>query len=236
MERGETALQALVSVRDVDEARLVARAGVRLVDLKEPRAGALGALPVKRIDEIVQALRAEGARCETSATVGDWPDDALDAVLAQVQRVAACGVHKVKVGIGRRAPLALLDALAASGAPIVPVLIADAGIEPAIVDACCARFDTLMVDTADKQSGSLFDVAAPDAVRGVIAAARQAGRRVGLAGALRLADVPRLHAHGVDFAGFRSAVCDGDRGGALSQALLHELLRALADDRLRAAA
>jgi len=46
---------------------------------------------------------------------------------------------------------------------------------------------------------------------------------VGLAGALRLADLPRLRVLRPDFAGFRSAVCAGSRAGELDV----ERLRAL---------
>jgi uncharacterized protein (UPF0264 family) len=46
---------------------------------------------------------------------------------------------------------------------------------------------------------------------------------VGLAGALRLSDLPRLRSLAPDFAGFRSAVCRGDRGGELDPALLRAL-------------
>ena len=50
---------------------------------------------------------------------------------------------------------------------------------------------------------------------------------VGLAGALRLRHAPQLLALAPDFAGFRSAVCDGPRTSALSVERLEELLRAL---------
>jgi hypothetical protein len=46
---------------------------------------------------------------------------------------------------------------------------------------------------------------------------------VGLAGALRLADLPALVRLGPDFAGFRSAVCDGSREGRLDPGRLEAL-------------
>ena len=45
-----------------------------------------------------------------------------------------------------------------------------------------------------------------------------------LAGALQLADWPALRALNPDFAGFRSAVCAGDRAGALDPTRLDALL------------
>ena len=92
-------VQALVSVRTVEEALLVAQAGVPLIDLKEPRAGALGALPPQVLREIVAALRGADFQAEISATVGDLLADDPAALLRQVAATAACGVDVVKVGL-----------------------------------------------------------------------------------------------------------------------------------------
>jgi uncharacterized protein (UPF0264 family) len=145
--------------------------------------------------------------------------------------VAACGVDLVKVGIPRdaRAPGAL-RALVQCDAAIVPVFIADAGLEPAHLRlACQLAFAGLMVDTFDKAAGSLFDVMDEPALADFLAQVRAAGMLAGLAGALRLSDLPRVQALAPDFAGFRSAVCVGDRGGALNPARLHALVQALQD-------
>lgn len=141
-----------------------------------------------------------------------------------------CAVDYVKVGIERGAgALPLLDALAATRWAVVPVFIGDAGIDSAAVRHACAlrRFPALMVDTADKRCGSLFDVVTADALRDFSATVRGAGALAGMAGALRLADLPQLAVLAPDFAGFRSAVCAGDRAGALDVARLGALAAAL---------
>jgi uncharacterized protein (UPF0264 family) len=221
----------LVSVRSVDEALLAARGGADFIDLKEPREGALGGLPVATIGAIVAALRAHAIGLPVSATIGDLPMHALDRILAQVDAVGACGVDYVKVGVERGAGApALLDALAACGRPVVPVFIADHGIDAGLVaHACGLGFPALMADTADKLAGSLFDAVPKAQLRGLLDQARAAGKLGGLAGALRLAHLPLLRALAPDFAGFRSAVCEGARHSALSPprlaklaALLHE--------------
>ena len=220
-------MRMLVSVRDVPEALLAAHGGADFIDLKEPRDGALGGLAIATIREIVQALRARQRVLPISATIGDLSMDDADAILARVHAVAACGVDYVKVGIERSAhAAAVLDALAATGHAIVPVFIADRGLDDDAVDRACAlRFPGVMVDTADKAAGSLFDVLDDAALRRFVARVRGAGALVGLAGALRLPQLGALRALAPDFAGFRSAVCDGDRRGALDPARL----RALAD-------
>ena len=224
-------MRMLVSVRDVPEALLAARGGADFVDLKEPRDGALGGLAVATIATIVCALREspeQGSTLPISATIGDLPMSDLGAILERVDAVAACGVDYVKVGIERVAQAAaVLDALAGSGHPIVPVFIGDRGLDfGAIEHACALRFPGLMVDTADKLAGSLFDVLADADLRRFVAMARASGALVGLAGALRRPQLAALHALQPDFAGFRSAVCAVDRRGTLDP----ERLRVLAED------
>ena len=222
-------MRMLVSVRDVPEARIAAQGGADFIDLKEPRDGALGGLPIDTITAVVRALREQGSRLAISATIGDLPASDLDAILAKVDAVAACGVDYVKVGIERVAQArAVLDALAGTGHAIVPVFIADRGLDAEhLAHACTLRFPALMVDTADKLAGSLFDVMSDPELQHFVGAVRASGALVGLAGALRRPQLAALHALGPDFAGFRSAVCAGDRSGELDPERLHALAAAL---------
>jgi uncharacterized protein (UPF0264 family) len=220
-------MRLLVSVRSEAEALLAAEGGADFIDLKEPREGALGGLPVVRVRAIVRTLRERGIDLPISATIGDLPMHELDRIASGVDAVGACEVDYVKVGIerGPRAT-AVLDRLAASGQAVVPVFIADRGLDAALVaHACRLGFPALMADTADKLRGSLFDCVPADDLLRFVHSVRQAGKLVGLAGALRAAQVPMLEQLAPDFAGFRSAVCRGDRSSALDV----QRVRALAD-------
>jgi len=226
-------MRMLVSVRTVDEALAAAAGGADFIDLKEPQTGALGGLPLPLIRAIVAALRGPGATPAlaagslVSATIGDLPMDDLPALLRQVDAVGACGVDYVKVGIDPvPAAVPVLQALAASRWAIVPVFIADRGIDFDLVGlvGLAYGFPAVMADTADKRAGSLFDVATPDVLQRFVERVRSGGALVGLAGALRRQHLPALAALGPDFAGFRSAVCAGDRGSALDPALLQALV------------
>jgi uncharacterized protein (UPF0264 family) len=219
-------MKLLISVRSAEEALLAANGGADFIDLKEPGAGALGGLPIATIRGIVAALRRRGSGLPVSATIGDVPMSEVARIMACVDAVGACGVDHVKVGI-ERVPQALpvLNALKASGRSVIPVFIADLGLDWAhVAHACTAGFPGLMIDTADKHAGSLFDVMPMADLQRFIAsvrsarsvrAARTGTPMVGLAGALRLAHAPLLRALAPDFAGFRTAVCEGDRSAAL---------------------
>ena len=227
-------MKLLVSVRSVEEALLVAEVGADFIDLKEPGAGALGGLPTVAIRAIVEALRRHGSGLPVSATMGDLPMHALDRIAACVEAVGACGVDYVKVGIerGPRAQ-AVLDMLARSGRAIVPVFIADKGLDAAdVAHACALGFPAVMADTADKLAGSLFDAVPMSELRRFVATVRAAGAMVGVAGALRVEHQPLLSALGPDFAGFRTAVCVGHRSSALDPLRLRALTALMRGDAL----
>ena len=222
-------IRLLVSVRSVSEALLAARGGADFIDLKEPGLGALGGLPVAVVREIVAALRAEGIVLPVSATIGDVAMDELGTIRERVDAVGDCGVDYVKVGLTREpAAQEVLAWLGSCGRAIVPVLIADRGIDDGLVGSALAlRFPGLMVDTADKRAGSLLQLLDAATLQRFVRRGRDAGAMVGLAGALRIADAPALAALAPDFAGFRSAVCGGDRSGTLEPGRLRELTAAM---------
>jgi uncharacterized protein (UPF0264 family) len=226
-------VRLLVSVREVEEALAAAEAGADFIDLKEPADGALGALAPAQIGRIVAVLRARHPALRISATVGDLEARQQREILRRVERVAACGVDYVKVGLWPATPAAgraLVDALAASPAAVVPVLVADGGIDAALVAHALGRgaFPALMVDTADKGRGSLLQRLPLAALAAFVETVRAGGAMVGLAGSLRAEDAPALRALAPDFAGFRGAVTRGARTAALDPRRVRQLRRRLA--------
>jgi uncharacterized protein (UPF0264 family) len=222
-------VRLLVSVRDVDEALAAAAAGADFIDCKEPSDGALGALAPERIAQIVAVLRARHPGLRISATIGDVDADTGGEVLRRVASVAACGVDDVKVGIWP-AGGALLQALAGCACSIVPVLVADDGVDPALLERTLAldAFAAVMVDTARKGEGSLLQRRPASELAAFVAAVQARGVTAGLAGSLRIQELPLLRALAPDFAGFRGAVTAGDRTKGLDARLVRELRRGLA--------
>ncbi len=228
-------IRLLASVRDSDEARAAAAAGADFIDLKEPRQGALGGLPPEAIRQVVGNLRRHHPQAPVSATIGDHSAHDWPAIGDAVAAVGACGVDYVKVGVGwgdAAARHALLGRLADLPWPVVPVFIADEGLDWSAVDlACRLPFPALMVDTQDKLAGSLFDCLSMAALGHFVGRARGAGKLSGLAGALRANHLDALAELAPDFAGFRGALCDGSRTGQLEGGRVHSLRQALAAPR-----
>src|SRR5690606_26130709 len=99
------------------------------------------------------------------------------------REVAAAGIDLVKVGVpgqGGAAADALLGRLALCGRPIVPVLIADDGIDERLFAAACTLpFPALMVDTQAKLGGSLVERMGSARLARLVATARAHGKPFG---------------------------------------------------------
>lgn len=214
----------LASVATLAEARLAARAGVDIIDLKAPQAGALGALPQAAVRCIVADL--DGSR-PVSATIGDLPMEP-ETVLAAARNMAATGVDYVKIGFFAGGDwtgcVAALASLAAE-VPLVAVLFGDQYPDFRIVPRLArAGFRGAMLDTADKGRGSLTGLCALGDLGEFVERVQGQGMLCGLAGSLRPADVPLLRPLRPDYLGFRGALCRGSRRtSAIDEAALMDV-------------
>lgn len=215
----------LASVTNADEATLIMDAGVDIVDLKNPAEGALGALPLALIGEIVTAI---GGSKPTSATIGDLPMKP-ELLVDAIEKTAATGVDIVKIGFFTSDNhLACIDAIkpiAARGLRIVAVLFADQNPDFELLpEFQQAGFYGVMLDTAIKDGRSLLDHLSLDDLQWFLAAARAHGLESGLAGSLRLEQVSQLARLNPGYIGFRGALCTNfERVATLDKTKVSEL-------------
>ena len=88
--------EILASVRDAEEAQMVLNtAKVGVIDMKEPRNGALGALKLEHLSAIRKLVNGQ---CITSATIGDLPPQS-DIVIETIKQTIDTQVDYIKVGI-----------------------------------------------------------------------------------------------------------------------------------------
>lgn len=215
----------LASVANLAEARLAAECGVDIIDLKNPAAGALGALPLDMVASIAGELR---GRAPLSATVGDLPMEP-ETVRSAVAAMAATGVDYVKLGFFPGGDwlgvIENLKSLTERKVRLVAVLFAD---QPFALDwlslFAAAGFAGAMLDTADKQAGSLTGLRDVSFLSAFVNATHRQGLLCGLAGSLRVEDIEPLRQLGPDYLGFRGALCSGVRTGELNPRLVAELL------------
>ena len=215
----------LVSVRSPDEVRTALSGGADIVDVKEPREGALGAVA---LDVTAAITRAVAGRRPVSATVGDC---SLEEAAARVGATAATGVDYVKVGLfGTPSPAAFkaLEPHAGRGIRLIAVMFADRAPEWTLIRhlAACG-FAGVMLDTADKAQGGLRSHLAARDLAHFLAEARSHGLLAGLAGSLQEADARALLPLRPDVMGFRGALCGGGRRGDTLESRRVAMMRAL---------
>ena len=230
-------MQLLVSVRSAAEAAAAIAGGADIVDAKEPRAGALGAVSIDVLREIAAELR--GLR-PLSAAIGDASGE------ADVERTACAfataGASFVKIGFAGIAEPARVASLAAAarrgvgaaGAGTVVVLALYADADP---DASVARDDMIeiaaragaggvLLDTARKSGPALRALIEPGGLAAFVDRAHGCGLFAALAGKLTADDLPIVCGAGADIAGVRGAACEGGRTGRVTADRVR-ILRAL---------
>ncbi|MDO9212756.1 MAG: (5-formylfuran-3-yl)methyl phosphate synthase [Methylococcales bacterium] len=218
----------LASVNSIAEAVLVFNTQVDIIDLKQPERGALGALETDLVRQIVAEI---AGRCPVSATVGDLPMQP-ELVFNAVKAMAHTGVDYVKIGFFPDGDsLAVVRKLAelTPKTALIAVLFADAQPDFAIISALQqAGFAGVMLDTMDKQKGSLTQVMTHADIAQFVALAKSHSLLCGLAGSLRLDDIAALIPYQADYLGFRGALCEQhQRTGQLNQQAIAQIKQAL---------
>lgn len=199
----------LASVQSLSEAKQLNDCLPDLVDMKNPADGALGALPVATVKQIVNWL---AGRRQSSATIGDLPMQAapIQTALIEMQQT---GVDYLKVGLFNDAALVdclrdLKTFLQSFNTPVIAVLFADQQYYKSVLtDILDAGFSGVMLDTANKNGQHLLDHQTPEQLKLFVNRVKSRQRLCGLAGALRADDIATLKPLGADYLGFRSALC-----------------------------
>lgn len=210
----------LVSVRSAAEAQIALAAGADLIDVKEPRRGALGAADAICIAEVVRAIR--GA-VPVSAALGELVD--LDDRFSDLPD----GLSYAKFGLAGCAsrgdwPARWQSALSQLPTGVRGVAVAYAdwhkadAPRPEDVLECGAKLGcaALLVDTFDKSQGGLLDLWRLDELRQLMRQAAAENLLTVAAGSLNLAAIERVLPLEVDYIAVRGAACGGDRQDSVS--------------------
>lgn len=219
-------VQLLVSIRNAAEAVAALAGGADLIDVKEPSRGPLGRADAETIAAVVQEV---GGRVPVSAALGelrDNPPGGASDLPASVQYVkwGLCGLGREcwvdKLRAARRATV---------GRCVVAVAYADAvraGSPPAaevVAFAVAEQMSPVLFDTFGKDGSGLLDWLSADEITSLVADCRGAGDKVALAGSLDADAIRRLGHLRPDWFAVRGAVCDGGRGGTVSEKKVREL-------------
>ncbi|WP_411727031.1 (5-formylfuran-3-yl)methyl phosphate synthase [Methyloglobulus sp.] len=220
----------LASVNSVDEAKLVLAENIDIIDLKEPALGSLGGLDIGLVKQIVAVVNGQ---CPTSATIGDLPMQP-EFIFNAVKEMAETGVNYVKIGFfASENQVQVIEKLALIAAHInlIAVLFADTHPDFSLIDKLIAAgFRGIMLDTLDKTKGSLTRIMAKAEIERFVVHVKSRHTICGLAGSLKLEDIPLLMSYQPDYLGFRGALCDQhERAGRLNVRSVQAIKQAIAD-------
>jgi uncharacterized protein (UPF0264 family) len=219
----------LASVNSLEEALLVLSADVDIIDLKQPALGALGALNTDTVKQIAVGI---DGRCLVSATIGDLPMQP-DPVFNAVKAMTETGVDYIKIGFfpggDWQGTVMKLSALTRQNIALIAVLFADTQPDPAIMSILKdAGFTGVMLDTMNKQKGSLTELVAKMEIAQFVGQAKGRQLLCGLAGSLKIADIPDLMPYKADYLGFRGALCQHhNRAGQLNKQAVLQIKSAI---------
>ncbi len=213
--------------------------GADIIDVKNPKEGALGAnypWVIKKIKELTPK------NIEVSCTIGDVPNLPGSISLAALG-AASLGVDYIKIGLfGLKTPKEAVFLLKQAGKAakgynkkikIVAAGYADAkkigAIDPLLIPEIAnqAKVDIAMLDTATKDGTSLFDHLTSEQLKKFVDAAHNLGLAAALAGSLRKQDLTIVYNLGADIAGLRGAACtNSDRNnGHITRNLVSDLVK-----------
>jgi uncharacterized protein (UPF0264 family) len=231
-------LKLLISPTNEKEAAEAIAAGADIIDVKNPKEGAMGA----NYPWVIKQIRAITPRnIEVSCTLGEVPNLPGSISLAALG-AASLGVDYIKVGLyGLKTPseatflLQNVQRAAKEHNPktkVVAAGYADAQrigtIDPLLIPETAhkAQVDVAMLDTATKDGKNLFDYLTVGQLKKFVQSAHDFGLKAALAGSLRKQDLPVVYGLGADIAGLRGAACtNSDRvGGQITRKLVSELV------------
>lgn len=234
-------MKLLISPMNVKEASEAIAGGADIIDVKNPREGALGAnFPwvIRQIRELTPSSR------QVSCALGDVPNLPGSVSLA-AYAAAALGVDYVKVGLyglktAEEAVYLLQNVNKAAKQCNPKIKVAAAGyadskridgLDPLLIPEVArdAQVDVAMLDTAVKDGKSLFNFQNPPQLEEFVDRSHSLGLEVALAGSLRKEDLPVIYRLGADIVGLRGAACTrSDRvRGEMTRELVRELVEAV---------
>jgi uncharacterized protein (UPF0264 family) len=242
-------VKLLISCSNAEEVKAAVDGGADVIDVKNPKEGALGAsFPwiIKQIQKVTPP------RVEVSCALGDLPNLPGSVSLAALG-AATLNVNYVKVGVGGvktrdEAVFLLKNAVKAvkeydSSIKVVAAGYADAervdSINPLWIAeiAVNANADVAMIDTAVKDGKTLLTFLTNQQLKQIVNDSHERGLLVALAGSLKKEQLPTILSLDADIVGLRGAACtNSDRlNGQVTKERVQELVGILKNNQIKAA-
>ena len=231
-------IKLLISIRSIEEVKVVNGLNIDIIDLKEPKNGPIGMLDFIDIKKIVLALR-DNNFCGKISTTFELNDGNLSRNdIAKIENLGSVGLDYIKVGVSAdgntRAnlkkfteSLSKIKNRVLENKLILVLMITDKhsfkfvkNISPSMV----GKFSGIMIDTLDKENGSVFDIVNFTELSIIKKFALENNIDFGIAGSLDVSHTSLINQLQPNWAGYRGGVCLKKRSGPLSRVRLENLI------------
>jgi uncharacterized protein (UPF0264 family) len=208
----------LISVTNADEAELALAGGADVIDVKQPRRGALGAPSPRSLAAVSHVV---GGRVPLSVALGELSESVDRLSLLKTTGLVFAKVGLAQVGADWREQWTSLAAQYPASVHSVAVAYADHGRArspcPRDVLGMTERLEckALLIDTYVKCDRGLLDFMSLSELHDLVGQAQESGLLAVLAGSLDRVSISRVLDVGPDYVAVRGAACRGGRQGRL---------------------
>lgn len=230
----------LVSVRNLAEASSVLKHRVRILDFKEPNAGALGPVDASLLEEFAELDFWENGRPKFSFAAGELVD-ANKNLSDQYSTAVLHYFDYVKIGLAGCAELPdwqdrwrAYFSGTVNASPVMVAYFDHQSCKAPPIDACLKLAEqvegceTILLDTFYK-THDLFASIDLMSLKAFASRVRDAKLKLVIAGSVGTSSLAKVLSAGPDFIGVRGAVCNGSRVDSIDPAKVKQLVATLAN-------
>jgi (5-formylfuran-3-yl)methyl phosphate synthase len=197
----------LISVKNLEESRIARYTGADVIDLKDPSVGALGALDIDIVNQIVMDVNGS---VTLSATVGER-HQTIDALVDDIMQYVNLGIDVVKIVVSELFKqtdfFTRLKQITAQGIKVVVIFFANEKVDFDLITRLKeVGVYGVMLDTQLKKL-TLLELQSMDMLKAFILFCEKQGLVSGLAGSLNKTHMNVLRLLKPGFIGVRGGVC-----------------------------
>ena len=223
-------VKVLGSIKNIEEASIVAKYNFDIIDIKNIEDGALGYVG----DSQLRAISKKIAHRKLSVTAGNQIHPNNNIMNEKIQLFNSLGIEYIKIGIFDVRHLnehkLFLEKTSSLKIKKVGVLFADKELEKKhITDLCKLNYDGLMIDTIDKSNRCTLDILNKDLISIFVNECHQSNKFCGISGSMTYQNIENAMSFKPDFIGYRGALCSSSNRNNLEGSKCKSILTKIKD-------
>lgn len=201
-------IKILGSIKNIEEALMIAEYKFDIIDIKNVDDGALGYVGDRQLRTITSKIKQK----TLSVTAGNDVHPNNYRMATRIQFLNSLGVEYIKIGIfdikHAKEHELLLEKISSLKIKKVGVLFADNKLDfNHIKKACKLHYDGLMIDTINKSSKCTLDLLGNNLINSFVKECHKSNKFCGISGSMTYKNIEYAMSFKTDFIGYRGALC-----------------------------